>query len=530
MKKIFSFFAAVLFAGSMFGAAKEFTVTISTSDFPGGSYAANNGVHKSTAVAADESTIIVEWTSNQIMTQQKLIQGQKNNAYIYNAASWGTVKSVTINDNVNFTSVIGASAQPTEAATGGFFKIKAGSATSKASSIVIVFEADADVPVLKASDVALGSFIFEGESGSKEASVEITASNLTEAIAVSTTSGKIALGATSVAKEGGVLNFTVNSGEGEINETITLQSGDLVATFAVTGHFYAKVKNPGTPATFEAGPEYSQGGDSTLVNGDKAVKVGTSSNAGSAIISLPANAVKLHFMAAAWNGKACTMTLSTEDATLDVESFDLIADAGIAGTSPFYTAEGDLSKYQYTVNISEAKGDISVVATATGTNKRFVIWDVTYEFEEPAGCDWDNIDFLGDGSPEQTFGNQFKICKAGEQPSVVNIQKPGFAAETGIYVTFPSAVFGEISLSEGQYATQGAGMVLYLSAFTQEYTEVTVNCDGNDIVFTVYNAKASATAINNTADEIKAFKTIENGQLVIIKNGVRYDATGAVIR
>lgn len=38
------------------------------------------------------------------------------------------------------------------------------------------------------------------------------------------------------------------------------------------------------------------------------------------------------------------------------------------------------------------------------------------------------------------------------------------------------------------------------------------------------------TAINNTADEIKAFKTIENGQLVIIKNGVRYDATGAVLR
>jgi hypothetical protein len=43
-------------------------------------------------------------------------------------------------------------------------------------------------------------------------------------------------------------------------------------------------------------------------------------------------------------------------------------------------------------------------------------------------------------------------------------------------------------------------------------------------------APASATAISNTADEIKAFKTIENGQLVIIKNGVRYDATGAVIR
>ena len=168
-------------------------------------------------------------------------------------------------------------------------------------------------------------------------------------------------------------------------------------------------------------------------------------------------------------------------------------------------------------------------------------YNTTYEFAagcvfevvtepQPQECDWDNIDFLGDGSPEQTFGNQFKICKAGEQPSVVNIQKPGFAAETGIYVTFQSAVFGEISLADGQYVIDGAGMVLYLSAFTQEYTEVTVNWNGNDIVFTVYNAKASATAINNTADEIKAFKTIENGQLVIIKNGVRYDATGAVIR
>ena len=38
------------------------------------------------------------------------------------------------------------------------------------------------------------------------------------------------------------------------------------------------------------------------------------------------------------------------------------------------------------------------------------------------------------------------------------------------------------------------------------------------------------TAIENTAVEAKAFKTFENGQLVIIKNGVKYDVTGAVIR
>lgn len=417
MRKLFSLLAAVLFAGSVVAAVKEYTVTIGQSNFPGNSYAANNGVHKSTAVAADESTMEVEWTSNQVMWSSNKIQGQKNTGYIYNAASWGTVKSITINDNENFAFLIGSEAQPTATAEGGFFKISAGSATSKASSIVIVFDADASVPVLKANDVVLGTVIFEGESGSKLDSVAITAANLTEDIAVSTTSAKITLGATSVDKAGGVLKFTVNSGEGEINDTITLTSGELVAKVAVTGHFYAKVKNPGIAATFEAGPENSQGGDSTFVNGDKAVKAGTSNNAGSAVISLPANAVKLHFMAAAWNGKPCTMTLSTEDATLDVDSINLIADAGIANTSPFFTAEGDLTKYQHTVNISGADDDITIVATTKGTNKRFVIWDVTYEMSEEPQPDMAVIKFMepktADQLPNDTafvlFGSDFRV-------------------------------------------------------------------------------------------------------------------------
>ncbi len=113
---------------------------------------------------------------------------------------------------------------------------------------------------------------------------------------------------------------------------------------------------------------------------------------------------------------------------------------------------------------------------------------ITYP-ELPFACDWDNIEFLGDGSPEQTHGSQFKLCKEGEYPGVVNVQKPGFAKESGLYITFPSAAFGEISLQEGTYAIQGAGMILYCSAFdAQQETEVTVVCDNNPIVFTVYNA------------------------------------------
>ena len=42
--------------------------------------------------------------------------------------------------------------------------------------------------------------------------------------------------------------------------------------------------------------------------------------------------------------------------------------------------------------------------------------------------------------------------------------------------------------------------------------------------------KTSATSIDNNAVQTKAVKMIENGRLVIIKNGVKYDALGAIIQ
>ena len=216
-------------------------------------------------------------------------------------------------------------------------------------------------------------------------------------------------------------------------------------------------------------------------------------------------------------------------------NFDLTDESGKVYVYGLLTPAGESKKFAE-LNVAE-NDTLTVLAiyneysgTPQAKNAIFVEVKKAPAAPRPQECDWDNIAFLGDGSPEQTFGDQFKICKVGEQPSVVNIQKPGFAAETGIYVTFPSDVFGEISLAEGKYAIQGAGMVLYLSAFTQEYTEVTVNCNGNDIVFTVYNAKGgSATAIDNTVVGEKAIKMFENGQLIIIKNGVKYNALGSVI-
>lgn len=122
---------------------KEYTLTISGSDFNTTSYAANNNEKTSNAVAADNSTIEVKWTSNQVMKNGNNMQWQKSNGYIYNSTDLGTIKSVTVNSSAgSFTKYYGTTEHPTSGTTvgNGFFTVKVGSATGTTSSVVIVFE------------------------------------------------------------------------------------------------------------------------------------------------------------------------------------------------------------------------------------------------------------------------------------------------------------------------------------------------------------------------------------------------------
>lgn len=111
-------------------------------------------------------------------------------------------------------------------------------------------------------------------------------------------------------------------------------------------------------------------------------------------------------------------------------------------------------------------------------------------------CNWDEIAFLGNGSGNAAYTDRFKVCVGDPAPSsVVNIQS-SFGTEPGIYVTFPSAEFGAISLNEDQYAIQGAGMLLYVSAFLYDAeTEVTVVCQNVEYTLTVKNANPETAPV-----------------------------------
>ena len=98
--------------------------------------------------------------------------------------------------------------------------------------------------------------------------------------------------------------------------------------------------------------------------------------------------------------------------------------------------------------------------------------------------DWSGYEYIGDGAGGGAYSNKYKMTLASGQ-AVVNIQQPGFADAPGIYTTFPAGV-SDCTLPAGKYAIQGAGMVLYLSAFTAQETEVTVTHGTGTCTFTVY--------------------------------------------
>ena len=158
---------------------------------------------------------------------------------------------------------------------------------------------------------------------------------------------------------------------------------------------------------------------------------------------------------------------------------------------------------------------------------------------EPEAIDWSSIVWLGNGSglPENT--DKYKISQNCLQ-EVVNIQKPGWADEPGIYVVAPGAI--ESCSVNG--AIQGGGMVLYLSSFTAKATEVTINYAGGSCTFWVYYADGTASETpgegggdglivteycdytdanltKNGAAIALTWETVDNGDVVItMSNGV----------
>ena len=105
-----------------------------------------------------------------------------------------------------------------------------------------------------------------------------------------------------------------------------------------------------------------------------------------------------------------------------------------------------------------------------------------------SGVDWSTCAFLGDGAGGGKYTDKYKVSAA-EGLSVINIQQPPWSEEAGIYVTVPAGI-SECTVNG---KIDGAGMILYLSSFTAQETQVTITHGTGSCTFWVYYADGTTT-------------------------------------
>lgn len=136
------------------------------------------------------------------------------------------------------------------------------------------------------------------------------------------------------------------------------------------------------------------------------------------------------------------------------------------------------------------------------------------------GIDWSSYEWLGDGAGGGAYSNKYKVAPA-EGQNVVNIQQPGWAAEPGIYTNGFGGAISSCSLGD-KCAIDGGGIVLYLSAFTAQETEVTVVAAEGSKTFTVYYVDGTLPGPDYT---ITVDNDIEGGTIAADKASAKAGAT-----
>ena len=126
-----------------------------------------------------------------------------------------------------------------------------------------------------------------------------------------------------------------------------------------------------------------------------------------------------------------------------------------------------------------------------------------------SAVDWSTIAWAGDGAEGGKLTEKYKVATP-EGVSLVNIQKPGWASEAGLYISFPNGEFGEFRINgvKTNYAVQGAGVCLYVSNFTAQETEVQVmNMDNSAVRWTLYVYYADGTS-SGSGEEKETIKPV----------------------
>lgn len=178
------------------------------------------------------------------------------------------------------------------------------------------------------------------------------------------------------------VSFAENTTDKDVTVKLTVSTTAEVATKSYTVTLTHKGVSAAGTEDFSSSIEwtlgtnaYSEKATINDVKGVSVLKIGTSKNAGTATLKIPAGTTKVSFYGVAWKGKTATIKASVGETQVATQA--LTANVGATSNSPYKLTVEDTDKYTITLP-AKLETDTDVTVTTT-TNARALLFAIRAE-------------------------------------------------------------------------------------------------------------------------------------------------------
>ena len=214
------------------------------------------------------------------------------------------------------------------------------------------------------------------------------------------------------------------------------------------------------------------------------------------------------------------------------EATDIVAGNGTAGPlseGKILVTGGDASEVEYTVTLEEVTPFTEAVASTADAGA----FDGTEAWVKNGLLLYGNTAGFADG--KYVLRRQLKNGDAADDQRVIagwvrTYFFVGNASKLELANTTKNNAV-KYAIDGGAYTETNTNPIVIALEEGNHMIEIVTNQSSGDCNLSAPKlVERTATAISNTEAEIKAVKFIENGQFFIIKNGIKYNANGAIVK
>lgn len=218
------------------------------------------------------------------------------------------------------------------------------------------------------------------------------------------------------------------------------------------------------------------------------------------------------------------LSLNETEVSLDAaaaETFQIVATQSGDGAISYESNNAGIATVSEAGLVTAVGRGKAIITVRVAETETYAAANKKLEVTVNGPINWDAVSWLG-GSDDK-----YKMVAT---PEIADNFGGKHVENNSLWIGFPSADFGEMSIEPNNGA--GAWKTFALSNFPNKQNQFTVVCGGVTYTIDVYYADGAegTSAIDLIETGVNVEKMIENGQLVIIKNGVRLNAAGQVIR